>query len=64
MLNVLLGVAAVIVTAFAFWAVLPVGGKMNARITPTWEPYIAIGIVFLLGMGIGLIVTGAYDILT
>jgi hypothetical protein len=64
MLNVLIGIAAVIVSAFAFWSVLPVGGKINAKIAPAWEPYIAIGIVFLLGLGLGLMVTGAYDILT
>lgn len=64
MLNVLLGVATLIVAVFTFWSILPVGGKINAKITPAWEPYIAVGIVFFLGLGIGLIVTGAYDILT
>jgi hypothetical protein len=64
MIYVLIGVAMLIVTAFTFWSILPVGGKVNAKIPPAGEPYIAVGIVFFLGLGLGLIVTGAYDILT
>ena len=64
MLNVLIGVATLIVAAFAFWSILPVGGKINPRITPAWEPYIVVVIVFFFGIGIGLIITGAYDVIT
>ena len=64
MLNVLIGVATLILAAFTFWSIMPVGGKVNARLTSAWEPYIVVGIVFFLGLGVALIVTGAYDILT
>lgn len=64
MLYVLIGVATLIVAVFTFWSIMPVGGKVNAKIKPAWEPYIVVGIVFFLGLGVALIVTGAYDILT
>jgi hypothetical protein len=59
MLNLLLGVALVGVSALAFRSALPVEGRVRSWIAPKIEPYVAIAFVLLGTLGLGLMLHGA-----
>ena len=64
MLNISLGIAALAVTVAGFWTVRPVDGKLNPRLGPLSEIWIAVGLVGTLALGIGLIIAGIVPMLT
>ena len=63
MLYFLAGVATLAAAGGSGWLARPIDGKINPRITPLVEPYLAIGIVGLIIFGFGLFVLGLVEVM-
>jgi hypothetical protein len=59
MLSVLIGAIGLPVVAFLFWTALPrKDGTPRWFVGTRWEPYVVVGMVFVIGMSVVLILSG------
>ena len=58
MIDVLTGLALLLVTALLFWKVLPRNGQRHYLATTVWAPFLSIGLTSGLAFGIAMTVAG------
>ena len=58
------GVATFAVTAAAFWALLPRGGKLHRWVDTEWEPYISVAICAGVALSFTMMLSGVLDLIS
>jgi hypothetical protein len=58
MVDVLSGLALLLITAFLFWKVLPRNGQRHYLAATIWAPYVSIGLTSGLAFGVAMTVAG------
>jgi hypothetical protein len=61
MLSLIAGIAVFIVTAAAFWALLPRGNKLHRWANTEWEPYISVAICAGVALAFTMMLSGVIN---
>jgi hypothetical protein len=63
LLSILVGAVGLTVTLVLFWSALPrKDGTPRWFVGTRWEPYVVVGMVFVVGMSVVLILSGLRDL--
>ena len=63
MLLLIAGIAVFVVTAGAFWALLPSGDKLHRWTNTEWEPYISVAICSGVALAFTMMLSGVLNLL-
>ena len=62
MIEVMTGLALVLVSALLFWRLLPRNGECHRLVQTMWAPYISIGFTAGFAFGIAMMVSGVVQL--
>jgi hypothetical protein len=63
MILMIAGIAAFVVTAAVFWALLPRGGKRHRWVDTEWEPYIGVAICSGVALAFTMTLAGLFGLI-
>jgi hypothetical protein len=63
MLLLIAGIAVFVVTAGAFWALLPSGDKLHRWVNTEFEPYISVALCAGVALSFTMMLSGVFNLL-